>query len=158
MEKNTNQNEDREVRLLYESLLNSWNSGNALAFSELFVADGNVIGFDGSQMNGKKEIAEELSRIFASHRVATYVHVIREVRRLAPSTYMLRAVAGMIPPEKSEINSKVNAIQTLIVQQVEEQFGIVLFQNTPAVFHERPELSKELTDELQAVFDRQQKQ
>jgi hypothetical protein len=64
----------------------------------------------------------------------------------------------MIPPGKSEINSKVNAIQTLIVQKVEEQFRIVLFQNTPAVFHERPELSKELTDELQAVFDRQQKQ
>jgi hypothetical protein len=32
------------------------------------------------------------------------------------------------------------------------KWEIALFQNTPAVFHERPELSKKLTDELRAVL------
>ena len=70
---------------------------------------------------------------------------------------MLRAVAGMIPPGQTEINPKVNAIQTLVTQEETGKFKIVIFQNTPAAFHGRPELSLQLTSELQETFNRQQK-
>jgi uncharacterized protein (TIGR02246 family) len=154
MERHLNHDE-QEVRDLYKDLLNAWNNNSASRFAELFAPDGNTIGFDGSQMNGQKQIEEELNKIFSNHKVSTYVNIVKEVRSLSPSVYLLRAVAGMIPPGKSEINPKVNAIQTLVAEKLSGYFLIVLFQNTPAAFHERPDLAKQLTDELQKVLDEQ---
>jgi uncharacterized protein (TIGR02246 family) len=142
------------VKELYSSLLNTWNSQNAQGFAQLFASDGNAIGFDGSEMNGPAEIESQLKTIFASHKVSSYVSVIREIRELSSSVYLLRAVAGMVPPGKTQINPKVNAIQTLIAKTENDQFKIALFQNTPAAFHERPELGAGLTQELQEEFDR----
>jgi uncharacterized protein (TIGR02246 family) len=153
MENQKMQSDEQKVRMLYLRLLESWNENDADAFADLFTADGNVTGFDGSQMNGQPEIRKELSRIFADHKVSTYVGIVREVRRLNENVFILRAVGGMLPPGKEEINPKVNAIQNMVAVKDGEGFCIVLYQNTPATFHERPELSKELTEELQRVAD-----
>ena len=142
-----------QIRNLYQSLLDSWNKNDASAFAELFTEEGSTIGFDGSQMNGKFQIEKELAQIFSTHKVSSYVGIVREIRQLCDSVYLLRAVAGMVPPGQKEINSKVNAVQTLIAQKEDDEFKIALFQNTPAAFHGRPELSKQLTQELQAAFD-----
>jgi len=64
-------NEDGEIRSLYQQLLRSWNDRDAGKFAELFALGGNVVGFDGSQMNGKSEIAPVLSKIFADHLTAS---------------------------------------------------------------------------------------
>ena len=45
----------------------------------LFAAHGNVVGFDGSQMNGRQEIEDHLSQIFADHPTPAYVARVREV-------------------------------------------------------------------------------
>lgn len=148
--------DETKIRLLYKKLLESWNTNNPAGFANLFAENGNTIGFDGSQMNGRRQINDELSQIFANHQVSSYVGIIREVRPLSSTTFILRAVAGMVPPGKSEINPAVNTIQTLIGQKEQEQFLIALFQNTPAAFHGRPELSRQLTEELQQVYDQQQ--
>ncbi len=147
------QNIESKVRSLYKTLLESWNNNKATDFANLFSNDGNVIGFDGSQMNGKKEIKDELSKIFSEHKVGSFVGIIREFRPLSPTVFLLRAVAGMVPPGKSTIKKEVNAIQTLIVQKEQEDFKIALYHNTPAAFHGRPELSEELTRELQHEVD-----
>jgi hypothetical protein len=64
---------------------------------------------------------------------------------------LLRSVAGMIPPGKAEINPDVNAIQTLAAVMDKDQFRIALFQNTPAAFHQRPDLREQMTKELQSL-------
>lgn len=142
-----------QIQILYYTLLDNWNKNDASAFAKLFTEQGSTVGFDGSQMNGKIQIENELTQIFSTHKVSSYVGIIREIRQLSDSVSLLRAVAGMIPPGQKEINSKVNAIQTLIAQKDGDEFKIALFQNTPAAFHGRPELSLQLTQELQAAFD-----
>jgi uncharacterized protein (TIGR02246 family) len=156
METHTKQNDENQVRLLYKKLLNSWNNHKANEFANLFAIDGNSIGFDGSQMNGREEINNQISQIFANHEVSSYVGIIREVRLLSATVFLLRAVAGMVPSGQSGINAAVNAIQTLIAQKEQEEFCIALFHNTPAAFHGRPELSEQLTEELQQVHNNQQ--
>src|SRR6187455_164359 len=141
-------NSEVQIRMLYQSLLKNWNENNASAFAKLFEKEGSAIGFDGSQMNGQMQIEKELTQIFSEHKVAGYVSIVREVRELSSSVFLLRAVAGMIPPGQTEVNSKVNAIQTLVAQKEEDEFKISIFQNTPAAFHGRPELSSQLTSEL----------
>jgi uncharacterized protein (TIGR02246 family) len=144
---------DREqasaLRQLHASLLASWNRRDAEGFAALFTTDGNVVGFDGSQMDGRTAIQQELHRIFADHRPAAYVAIVREVRQLGPGIALLRAVAGMIPPGQAEVNPKVNAIQSLVAQQEGAHWRIQLFQNTPAAFHGRPQAAADLTAELQ---------
>jgi uncharacterized protein (TIGR02246 family) len=136
------------VRELYQSLIESWNKNNAAGFADLFAVNGNAIGFDGSQMNGRAEIHSQLNSIFVNHKVASYVTIIREIRFLSPGIAVLRAVAGMVPPGSSDIMPDRNAIQTLIVEKQQGAYRISLFQNTPAAFHGRDELRDQLSKEL----------
>jgi uncharacterized protein (TIGR02246 family) len=133
-------------------VLDSWNRRNAADFAALVAEDGNIVGFDGSQINGPTEVKSVLGQIFADHPTAAYVGIVREVRFLSDSIAVLRAVAGMVPRGQSDINPAVNAVQTLIATQHDDQWRIALFQNTPAAFHGRPELSEKLTEELQQAL------
>jgi uncharacterized protein (TIGR02246 family) len=146
-------NDEKEIRSLYQKLLASWNNNMSNDFAGLFLENGSTIGFDGSQMNGKQQIDNELNQIFSNHRVASYVGIIREIRSLAADIFIIRSVAGMVPTGKTEIMPERNAVQSLVVKKEQDKFWIALYQNTPASFDGRPELSKKLTKELQSVFN-----
>ena len=148
---------EEEIKTLYSTLLGSWNKNNADAFSKLFDEKGCCIGFDGSQMNGQDDIKNQIQQVFENHKVASYIGIVREVRQLTPEVYLLRAVAGMVPPGKQKIKPDVNAIQTLVAQKKNEKFLIASYQNTPAAFDGRPELSEQLTKELQEAYDQKMK-
>ena len=145
------------VEAIYENLINSWNETNARNFSDLFSENGSMVGFDGSVVNGRQEIYDHLSSIFADHTPAKFVSIVKEIRILDPTVALLRAVAGMVPSGQKQINPKTNAIQSLVVVNEMDHFRIALFQNTPAAFHGRPELVKQLTSELQLEFLHQEK-
>ena len=140
---------------VYTQLLEAWNRQDAPAFAALFAADADVTGFDGSQMKGAPDIAEQLREIFAHHRTATYVAKVREVRALAPTVILLRAIAGMIPPGGTAVNPAVNAIQSLVLvsEGISTALRIAHFQNTPAAFHGRPELHDAMTAELTGAHE-----
>jgi len=143
---------ESDIRVLYRQLIDAWNARGSGNFAELFEMDGNVIGFDGSQINGRAAIEQEMARIFNEHQTATYLTIVKEVRLLTPVTGVLRAVAGMVPPGQSDIDPEVNAVQTLVAVRHSSGWRIALFQNTPAQFHGRPELVKAMTDELRQLI------
>ena len=143
---------DEDIILLFQGLLDCWNQRTAECFANLFSEDGNVVGFDGSQMNGRREIASELGRIFADHQTATYVAKVREVRFLTSEVAVLRAVVGMVPPDQNDINPAVNAVQTLVAVRDKGGWCIAVFHNTPAAYHGRPELAEKLTEELRDLL------
>lgn len=144
--------ENAAIEKIYSQLLNCWNNRDAHGMASLFSDNGNVIGFDGSQMNGKKEIEKELQQVFTNHKTAAYVWKINEVRFLNSETALLRAIVGMTPPGKREINPSTNAIQTLVAIKQSNNWQISLFQNTPAQFHGRPELVEKMTKELSELL------
>jgi uncharacterized protein (TIGR02246 family) len=144
--------DEKEVGLLYQELLKGWNKRRACEMTDLFTEDGNLVGFDGSQINGRSEARSVLSQIFADHQTAAYLGIVKEVRLLSPDVAILRAVAGMVPPGQSDINPEVNAVQTLVSVKQQNKWSIALFQNTPAAFHGRPELSERLTEELRQAL------
>ena len=140
------------VSSLYFQLLAAWNQRDAPAYAALFAGDAAVVGFDGSQMNGRADIEATISQIFADHLTAEYVGKVREVRFVTPEVALLRAVVGMIPHGQRELNPATNAIQTLVATHGDSGWQITLFQNTPAQFHGRPDLAAALTDELRALL------
>jgi uncharacterized protein (TIGR02246 family) len=137
------------IESIYEHLINSWNEGNARNFSDLFSENGSMVGFDGSIADGRQEIYDHLSSIFADHTPAKFVSIVKDIKVLCPTVGLLRAVVGMVLPGQKQINPKTNAIQSLMVVSEMDHFRIALFQNTPAAFHGRPQLVEELTEELQ---------
>jgi uncharacterized protein (TIGR02246 family) len=143
------------TRDLYERLIEAWNKRNARDYALLFASNGSIVGFDGSQVSGQMEIGAHVSEVFSHHQTASYVTIVREVRSLGSDVTLLRANAGMVPPGKDDLNPEMNAVQSMVAARKGEKWEIALFQNTPAAFHGRPELSKKLTEELRAVLRQQ---
>ena len=129
-------------------MLDSWNQRDDHAFAVLFEVKGHLIGYDGSQINGRTAIQAEMGRIFHNHIPAIFVGIVKEVRFPAPGMAILRAVAGMVPRGQTELDPAVNAIQTLVAVKREDNWEIALFQNTPAQFHGRADQTLQLTEEL----------
>lgn len=139
---------DANVYALYLQILDAWNRESAVDFAALFAEDGTCVGFDGSELAGRDAIAEQLGRIFADHETGTYVGKVRDVRPLGAKAALLHAVAGMVPPGASDVEPELNTVQALVAEERSGIWLAVLYQNTPAQFHGRPELSERLTEEL----------
>lgn len=144
---------ENDVRALYDQLIAAWNDHDGEAMAEPFAEDGVIIGFDGSISYGRGKIGAEMSTIFADHETARYAVKVQSVRPLGPQAMILRAIAGLVPPGQTSINSETNSHQTLIAEEQQGRWTIVLFQNTAAQFHGRPQLVEDMTRELQAAAD-----
>jgi uncharacterized protein (TIGR02246 family) len=143
------------ARDLYGRVIAGWNAGDARAMAAPMAPDGLMIGFDGSQLQGRDEIEAELGRIFGDHQTASYVTKVRAVSTLGGDGAFLWAVAGMPSPETSEIIPDRNAVQTLVARRDSNGWSVALFQTTPAQLHGRDDLRKALTEELSQELTQQ---
>ena len=141
-----------EVNELYRRLVDGWNAGDAAAMAEAVASDGLLIGFDGSQMFGREDVANQLGAIFADHETASYVAKVRSITPLGRDAALLHAVAGLVPPGGDEIMADRNAVQTVVARRGDGGWSVALFQTTPAQFHGRPELTERLTAELSELL------
>ncbi|WP_313235826.1 SgcJ/EcaC family oxidoreductase [Sporosarcina ureae] len=142
-----------EINSLYRRLIEAWNKRDAKGMAELFTEQGIQIGFDGSKMVGREDILSHLASIFENHPTAPFVTKVKDVRAIGTDTAIVQAIAGMIPPGKTDIEPTVNALQTLVAVNKDGNWKIELFQNTPAQFHGRPELVEQMTDELRRLIN-----
>jgi uncharacterized protein (TIGR02246 family) len=143
---------DAEVRELYRKLLEAWDKRNARDYAMLFAPDAMLVGFDGTQVFGQADIGAHISEVFSHHQTARYVSIVRGVRAVTGDVVALSAVAGMVPPNKTDINPDVNAVQTMVAARRGSAWQVALFQNTPAAFHGRPNDAKALCEELRGVL------
>jgi uncharacterized protein (TIGR02246 family) len=144
--------EETEVRDLYHRLIDAWNQRDAAAMAAPFAEDGELIGFDGSEVICRAAIVGHLEPIFASHPTPPYLTKVKSVRFLSPDVAVLRAVAGMVPPGKTDIEPKVNTHHTVVAARRDGRWQIALYQNTPAQFHGRPDLVEQMTAELRELL------
>jgi len=139
---------------IYTRLLEAWNRRDAAGFAALFTPAGLAIGFDGSQMDGRTEIGQQLAAVFAHHQTAAYVARVRGARAVGTGAVLLHAAVGMVPPGATAINPAVNALQSVLVIGDGAAAQIALLQSTPAAFHGRPHLAEQLTAEVSEVLRR----
>ncbi|WP_042221781.1 SgcJ/EcaC family oxidoreductase [Oceanobacillus manasiensis] len=141
-----------EIKSLYQKLIDTWNNRDAEGMAAQFAVQGVQIGFDGSKVIGREEILSHLEPIFENHPTAPFITKVKDIRALGSEAAILHAIAGMIPPGKTEIEPSVNAHQTLVAVKKNNAWQVELFQDTPAQFHGRPELVKQMTDELNQLI------
>jgi uncharacterized protein (TIGR02246 family) len=142
---------EETVRGLYERLLERWNERDARGMAGLFAIEGNLVGFDGSSVNGRMPIEDHLGPIFRDHPTPRFVAKVREIRCLAPKVMLLRAAAAMVAPGAGDINPALNAIQSLVAVRRDGNWQVQLFQNTPAAFHGRMAEAEALSEELRSA-------
>ncbi|KGX85646.1 SgcJ/EcaC family oxidoreductase [Pontibacillus marinus] len=147
-----NDNQEVTVKKVYEDLIKAWNERDAERMSNLFTESGESIGFDGSISKGQEQILSHLKPIFRDYPTPPFVSKIKEVKFIGNYTAILRGIAGMIPPNESDINPDLNTHHTLVLELKEDEWKIELFQNTPAHFHGRPELVDQMTNELRNLI------
>jgi uncharacterized protein (TIGR02246 family) len=141
---------DHGTRELYARLIEAWDKRNARDFALLFASDANVVGFDGSQVNGQLEVGAHLTEIFSHHQTPRYISIIREVRLIATDVTLLRANTGLVPTGKDDIEPALNAVQSMVAVKKGGAWKVALFQNTPATLDQRQDLAKQLTEELRS--------
>ena len=141
-----------EIKALYQKLIQAWNNRNAQEMADQFTEQGELIGFDGSQVIGRDNIFTHVHPIFANHPTPPFTSVVKDIRQLSAEVVRLRAIVGMIPPGKMELNPQLNAHQTLIAVKENNVWRVELFQNTPAQFHGRPDLVEQMTKELRQAI------
>jgi uncharacterized protein (TIGR02246 family) len=151
---------DRGPRDLYRDIIAAWNARDAARMAAQFTDDGNLVGFDGSQVDTRQAIQDHLAPIFADHPTATYVSIVREVRLLDPSVAIVRAIAGMVPPGQDDFKPALTTVHTLVATlaggaSAERRWRAAVFQGTPAAWHGRPKDLEQVLDELRAQRRRQ---
>jgi len=143
-----------DVEGLYAAMIAGWNEQDGDAMARPFAPDATVVGFDGSIQSGREVIAKQMNEIFRDHETARYVAKVQSTRPLGRDAVLLRAIAGLVPPGQTQVKAELNAHHTVVAEARDGRWQLVLYQNTPAQFHGRPDLVAAMTAELQDVADK----
>ena len=150
----TNEVADVEaIHAVYVSLMDAWNSGDAAAFAATFAPDGDLVGFDGTHLRGREEIAAFHRTLFDTYvKGSRLVGIVRSVRFLARDIAVMHAVGGTVMAGQSDIDPDRNSIQTMTVVRAYGAWQLATFQNTRTLYYGRPEVQQALTKELRTLL------
>jgi uncharacterized protein (TIGR02246 family) len=142
------------IRSLYQQLMDGWNTGSGEQFAATFAEDGDLVGFDGTHLKGKQEIATFHQQLFESYVKGTrLVGKVRRIRFLTPEVAIMHVVGGTIMAGRTDIEPERNSILTLVAtKDCKGEWRLASFQNTRAQYIGRPEQAQALTEELRKLL------
>ena len=89
--------DEAAVRALYQQLMDGWNQGSGEAFAAVFTEDGDLVGFDGTHLKGRQEIAPFHQQLFDKWlKGSRLVGQVKDVRFLSPDIAVMHAVGGRL--------------------------------------------------------------
>jgi uncharacterized protein (TIGR02246 family) len=139
------------IRSLYFQMIDGWNKGSGDVFAAPFSEDGDLVGFDGTHLKGRQEIASFHQHLFDVFlKGSRLVGKVRSVRFVTSDIAVMHAVGGTVMAGQSDIDPERNSIHTLVAVKSRsgDKWHLAAFQNTRAQFVGRPEQSQALTEEL----------
>jgi uncharacterized protein (TIGR02246 family) len=123
--------EQQAVRDVYQRMMDAWNEGSGDAFAAVFTDDGDLVGFDGHHLRGRKEIAPFHQELFDKWlKGSRLVGKVQDIRFLGPDVAVMHAIGGTIMRGKSKPAPARDSIHTLVVTRARPGRQIVAFQNT----------------------------
>jgi uncharacterized protein (TIGR02246 family) len=141
--------DEAAIRELYQQMVDGWNRGNGEAFAAPYAEDGDLVGFDGTYLKGRREIASFHQQLFDRFiKGSRLVGKIRSVRFLTLDVAVMHSVSGTVMAGQSDIDPERNSIHMLVAIKSGPEWRLAAFQNTRAQYLGRPEALQALTDEL----------
>src|SRR5215217_322916 len=117
--------DETAICALYRQMMEGWNAASGYAFACPFEENGDLVGFDGTYIKGRQEIA-----FFHQHLFDMFLKGSRLVGKARSVRFLT-----------SDIAVKRNG-----------KWSLAAFQNTRATYIGRPDESQKLTEELQALL------
>jgi uncharacterized protein (TIGR02246 family) len=154
--KQSTDDEEAEICSLYFQMIDGWNRGDGELFASPFEEDGDLVGFDGTHLKGRQQIASFHQKLFETYvKGSRLVGKIRDVRFLTPNVAVMHAVGGTMMKGQAEIEPERNSIHTLVFKKGNgDKWRLAAFQNTRVQYIGRPEISDELTRELREELEK----
>jgi len=122
--------DEAAVRALYERLMDGWNRGSADSFAAAFCDDGDLVGFDGTRLRGRDQIASFHRPLFDKWLKGTrLVGRVESVRFLGNDVALVHAVGGTIMRGKLKPSPARDSVQTLVAVR-RDGWRLAAFQNT----------------------------
>jgi uncharacterized protein (TIGR02246 family) len=124
--------DEAAVREVYQRFMDAWNRGSGAALGQMFTHDGDLVGFDGTHLHGRQEIARFHQRLFDKWlKGSRLVGEVTDMRFLGPDVAVLHAVGGTILRGKRAPAPERDSIQTLVATRDEQgKWRLAAFQNT----------------------------
>ena len=111
--------------------VDAWGAGNGKAFAVPFSDDALFIGFDGSVMRGREQIASTHQEVFDRWMKGTrLVEEGTEVRFVTRDVAIVHTLGGTLMRGKSEPAPERESIQTLVAVRDAGAWSFASFQNT----------------------------
>jgi uncharacterized protein (TIGR02246 family) len=146
--------DETAIRSLYQQLMDGWNKGSSEAFAAPFAEDSDLVGFDGTHLNGRQNIISFHQQLFDNYvKGSCLVGKVRNVRFLTHDVAIMHIVGGTIMAGQTDIEPERNSVQTLVATKDSKgKWRLAAFQNTRAQYLGRPEQAEALTEELRRLL------
>jgi uncharacterized protein (TIGR02246 family) len=145
--------DEAAIRALYQQLMDGWNAASGDAFAAPFEEDGDLVGFDGTHIKGRQEIALFHQHLFDMFlKGSRLVGKVTSQRFLTSDVAVVHTVGGTVMAGQTDLEPERNSVQTLVAVKRNGKWGLAAFQNTRATYIGRPEESRKVTEELQALL------
>jgi uncharacterized protein (TIGR02246 family) len=152
--KPTTPTDEVAVRSLYQQLLDGWNAGSGNAFAAPFADDSDLIGFDGTHLKGRREIAKFHQQLFDTFvKGSRLVGKIKNIHFLTSDVVLMHVIGGTVMAGQTDIDPERNSVQTIVASKNNKgEWCLAAFQNTRAQYLERPKEAHVLTEELRGLL------
>ncbi|GKS61119.1 hypothetical protein YTPLAS21_05770 [Candidatus Nitrosocosmicus sp.] len=148
-------NEDMiALQALYRKKIEGWNEADGQKFAEPYSEDADFIGFDGTHLSGRCEIAEFHQMLFDKFlKGSLLIGKIKSIKFPIPNVAIIVAISGTIEANQTGINPERNSIHTIVAinHKDSKQWYFTAFQNTRATYMGRPEKTAQLTQEIEQL-------
>jgi uncharacterized protein (TIGR02246 family) len=145
--------DETAICALYQQMMEGWNAACGYAFASPFEENGDLVGFDGTYIKGRQEIALFHQHLFDMFlKGSRLVGKVRSVRFLTSDIAVMHAIGGTVIAGQTDLDPERNSVQTLVAVKRNGKWSLAAFQNTRATYIGRPDESQKLTEELQALL------
>jgi uncharacterized protein (TIGR02246 family) len=123
--------DERALRALYDELMQGWNDGSGARFAGVFTENGDLVGFDGTHLQGRQVIVNFQQVLFDKWLKGTrLIGAVHDLRFLGPDTAVMHAIGDMLKRGATKPQRARASIQTLTAVRTDEGWRIAAFQNT----------------------------
>jgi uncharacterized protein (TIGR02246 family) len=124
--------DEAAVREVYQRFMEAWNRGSGAGLAEVFTEDGDLVGFDGTHLQGPQEIGPFHQQLFDKWLKGSRLLVqVTGVRFLSPDVALMHAVGRTVMRGEQAPTPERDSIQTLVVTRQEGgDWRLAAFQNT----------------------------
>lgn len=102
--------DEAALRAIYQQIMDGWNKGSGEAFAAPYCEDSDLVGFDGTHLKGRQEIASFHQQLFDKFlKGSSLVGKVRSIRFLTPDVAVIHAVGGTVMAGQSDIDPDRNS-------------------------------------------------